>query len=364
MLPRRDPSHHLKVSCRKAGRAMTYTPRRMLKTPGRRKSKMAVDLLSDVLTLVRLTGALIFRVDFHGPWGVAGHPTLEKFAPLLPPGTNQVMAFHVVLDGECWMHHATRDWFAVAPGEAVVVTRGDLHGLGDQPGRPLTPFVDMLGGRSLLDVRRVRFDTGPGGSTSLLCGFLGCDRQAFEPLFQALPPLIKVNLGERLNALVHYAVTEALDDCPGAASLRVRLAELLFTEALRTYMRVLPADATGWLAGLRDPLVGRALRTLHADPCRHWTVEELARAIASSRSCLATRFRELIGEAPMHYLTHLRMQLATQHLRQGHGSLASIADAVGYDSSAAFQRAFKRHFGVPPAAWRRTTASLPRPGSW
>ncbi|HET8553842.1 MAG TPA: AraC family transcriptional regulator [Rhodanobacteraceae bacterium] len=333
---------------------MTYTPRRMLKTPGRRKSKMAVDLLSDVLTLVRLTGALVFRVDFHGPWGVAGHPTLEKFAPLLPPGTNQVMAFHVVLDGKCWVQHATRDWFAVSPGEAVLVPHGDLHGLGDQPGRSLTPFVNMLGGRSLPDLRHVRFDTGPGRSSSLLCGFLGCDRHAFEPLFHALPPLISVNLGERLNALVRYAVNEALDDRPGAASLRVRLAELLFTEALRTYMQVLPADATGWLAGLRDPLVGRSLRALHADPCRRWTVEELAHVVASSRSCLATRFRELIGEAPMHYLTHLRMQLAARHLSQSRCSVASLATMVGYDSSAAFQRAFKRHFGVPPATWRRT----------
>lgn len=330
---------------------------------------MAADLLSDALAMVRLTGALIFRVDIHGPWGIAGHPTLEKFAPLLPPGTNQVMAFHVVLDGECWVRHADGDWFAVSPGQAVVIAHGDPHGLGDQPGRELTPLAGMLNGHSLQDVRHIRFDNGPGRSTSLLCGFLGCDRHAFEPLCHALPPMFSVTLGKHLAALTQYAATDALDDRPGAASLRVRLAELLFMESLRLYMQNLPADATGWLAALRDPLVGRSLRVLHAEPCRHWTVDELAGTIASSRSCLAARFRELIGEAPMHYMTRLRMQLAAQHLSQGHDSVASIADAVGYDSCAAFQRAFKRYFGVPPATWRRTAVvphasrrTIPRSG--
>lgn len=318
---------------------------------------MAIDLLSDVLAMVRLTGALVFRVDIHGPWGIAGHPTLEKFAPLLPAGTNQVIAFHMVLEGKCWVRHAAHDWFAVSPGEAVVMAQGDPHELVDQPGRAVVPFASMLAGHSLPDVRHVHFDTGPGHSTSLLCGFLGCDRHAFEPLFHALPPLFNVNL-VHLDTLVRYALTDALDDRPGAASLRVRLAELLFTETLRTYMQSLPDDATGWLAGLRDPLVGRSLQVLHADPCRDWTVEELACTVASSRSCLATHFSELIGEAPMHYLTRLRMQLAARHLRQGKCSVASVADAVGYDSSAAFQRAFKRYFGVPPATWRRTVTTL------
>jgi AraC-like DNA-binding protein len=325
----------------------------MLETPGRRKSKMVVDLLSDVLTMVRLTGALIFRVDIHGPWGIAAHPTLEKYAALLPPDTNQIIAFHVVLDGECWVRHAAHDWFAVPTGKAVVVAHGDPHALGDQPGRTLVPFAAMLEGRSLLDLRHARFETGPGRSTSLLCGFLGCDRHAFEPLFHSLPPVFSVILGERLDALVHYAATDALDDRPGAASLRVRLAELLFMETLRLHMQSLPADATGWLAALRDPLVSRALRALHASPCRRWSVEELASTVASSRSSLATRFRELIGEPPMHYLTRLRMQLAARHLSQRACSMASVADEVGYDSSAAFQRAFKRCFGVPPATWRR-----------
>lgn len=318
---------------------------------------MAIDLLSDVLRLVRLTGALIFEVDVTGPWGIAGNPTVEKFAPLLPPDTSQIIAFHVVLDGHCWVRHTTQDWFAVPRGHAVVIPHGDRHDLCDRPGRITKPFSTMLGGRSLLDLRHACFETGPGESVSLLCGFLGCDQRAFEPLCRALPPVFEVDLGARRDTLVRYAVANALDDSPGAAGLRGRLAELLFLSTLRRYLRGLPADATGWLAGLRDPLVGRALQALHQAPRQRWSVDELAAAVASSRSVLAERFRTIIGEPPMHYLTRLRMQLAANHLRERTCSIACVAEEVGYDSSAAFQRAFKRCFGAPPAAWRRHVAA-------
>lgn len=314
---------------------------------------MGIDLLSQVLTLVRLTGAVIFRVDLRGPWGITSNPTLEKYAPLLPAGTHHIAAFHVLLDGRCWMRHGSPDWFEVAPREAVVMPHGDQHDLADRPGRTTTPFASMLGGRSVLELRHERFDTGAGESTSVMCGFLGCDRRAFEPLFQSLPPVFKFRMGEHLDDMVRYAVADTLNDRPGSACLRVRFAELLFLEALRGYMAGLPANATGWLAGLRDPLVGHALRALHDDPCRCWSVDELANCVASSRSVLAERFRAILGEPPMHYLTRLRMQLAAHRLEQSRHSIARIADEVGYDSSAAFQRAFKRCYGVPPAAWRR-----------
>lgn len=315
---------------------------------------MAVDLLSDALTRVRLTGALIFRVDIQGPWGIAANPTLEKYASLLPAGTNHIIAFHVVLDGACWIRHASLDWVRVTAGEAVVFAQGSPHDLADRPGRTTIPFAAMLDGRSVLELRNQRFETGPGDTTSILCGFLGCDRRAFEPLCRSLPPMFAVNLGPTMETVVRYAVGNALDDSPGTAGLRGRLAELLFLVALRLYMRDLPAGATGWLAGLRDPLVGRALQAMHAQPCRHWSVDDLAGVTASSRSALATRFREIIGEPPMHYLTRLRMQCAARRLNESRLSIASVADEVGYDSSAAFQRAFKRCFGMPPAAWRRT----------
>ncbi len=325
---------------------------------------MSGDLLSDILQLVRLTGALIFRVDITGPWGVAGDPALVKFAPLLPAGTSHIIAFHIVLDGQCWVRHESCDWFELPVGHAAVIAHGDRHDLCDQPGCGIVPFASLLGGRSLLETRHVSFEMGAGGKTSLLCGFLGCDRRAFEPLCRSLPPVFQVDLGQRMQTLVRYATTNALDDSPGAAGLRSRLAELLFLGALRLYMRDLPANASGWLAGLRDPVIGRALQALHAEPCRHWSVDELATLAACSRSTLAARFTGILGEAPMHYLTRLRMYLAARQLADSQKSLTCVAGEVGYDSPAAFQRAFKRSFGEPPAAWRRhmTDNAAPTPG--
>ncbi|HEX5960268.1 MAG TPA: AraC family transcriptional regulator [Rhodanobacteraceae bacterium] len=314
---------------------------------------MTTDLLSDVLALVRLTGALIFRADITAPWGIAGNPTLDKFAPLLPASTNNVIALHVVLSGECWIRCLTRDWIHLTCGRAVVISHGDRHDLCDRPGRETMPFPTLLRGRSLLDLRHAKIGTGPGAKVSLLCAFLGCDHRTFDPLCDSLPPVFEVDLGAHRDPLVRYAVANALDDSPGAAGLRSRLAELLYLSTLRRYMRDMPADTTGWLAGLRDPLVGRALQAIHAAPCRRWSVDELATTLASSRSVLAERFRTIIGEPPMHYLTRLRMQLAARSIEDSRCSIASVADQVGYDSSAAFQRAFKRCFGMPPAMWRQ-----------
>jgi len=312
-----------------------------------------IDLLSDVLTWVRLTGAVTFRIDVQGPWGIETRPTEAMFAPALPADTNNIIAFHIVVDGGCWLRRPPDDWFQARVGDAVVLPKGDLHELGDHPGRATIPFEKVLAGRSALDLRHERFETGEAPWASLVCGFLGCDRRAFEPLCNSLPPVFCVALGRQAPELLHYAATKALDETAGAEGVRARTAELLFMEALRLYANALPADATGWLAGMRDPLVGRALRALHAAPARSWSVETLAARTASSRSSLAARFRDTVGEPPMHYLTRLRMQLAARHLAERTCNVADVAEAVGYDSCAAFQRAFKRCFGVPPAAWRR-----------
>lgn len=314
---------------------------------------MGNDLLSEALTLVRLTGALVFEVDIQGPCGVASCPSLEKFAPLLPPGTTQVIAFHVVLEGRGWVRDGSGPWAELRRGHAVILPHGGTHEVCDRPGRMTAPFESMLGGRALPEVRRVSMGDAGTERLRLLCGFLGCNRRAFEPLCGSLPSMFVVDLGERMDTLVRYATENALDDSPGAAGLRERFAELLFVSALRLHMQALPANATGWLAGLRDPLVGRALHALHKNPCRRWSVDDLASATASSRSALAERFRTIIGEPPMHYLTRLRMQLAARRLTEGRQSIAGVADEVGYESSAAFQRAFKRCFGKPPATWRR-----------
>ncbi len=313
---------------------------------------MPHDLLSDALAMTHLTGALFFRIDTRGPWGVIAAPRVDKLAHRLPRGTDHVIVFHVVIDGECWCRHASHDWFRIPAGCAVVLIQGDRHELADSPGRQTMPFERALGNRSLTDLRCEHFETGGGPKSSILCGFLGCNRRAFASLFTAMPALFTVCLEQRSKALLEYAARDALEDRPGVDCLRVRMAELLFMETLSLRMQHLPAGARGWLAGLRDPLVGRALHALHGDPSHDWTVDELAATIASSRSCLAARFRDIIGEPPIHYLTHLRMQLAARSLDESRWSIDRIASEVGYDSSAAFQRAFKRCYGVPPAAWR------------
>lgn len=212
---------------------------------------------------------------------------------------------------------------------------------------------ELLAGGSILTARDLHFQHAGDGRSKVLCGFLGSDRRAFAPLFAALPALFRVRYGEAAQDLLRYAVATVRREAPGAHALRLRVAELLFVEALRQYLAQLPDDATGWLAGLRDPLVGRALSLLHRDPARAWNVDRLARAVDASRSALASRFSTLIGEAPMHYLTRLRLQRAAQRLRDTACGIDVIAAEVGYASSAAFQRAFKRSYGAPPGAWRR-----------
>jgi len=318
-----------------------------------------MDLLSDALSMVRLTGAVIFRIQVEGPWCVTASSTLEDFKPALPPGTNHLAAFHVVLSGECWLRCPPQGWTLVREGDAVVLPHGQRHDIGDHRRDNPPPIHAVLGGLSPLDLRDLRFSTGTGSRTEVLCGFLGCDRRAFSPLFAALPAMFVVALGDGAQPLIRYSVNEALSDAPGAQSLRVRLAEVMFLESLRGYIRSLPPDATGWLAGLRDPLVSKALRLMHETPRTEWTVESLSERAACSRALLAERFKTVIGEAPMHYLTRLRMHHAARRLSDSGNSLEEIADAVGYASPAAFQRAFKRCFGVPPGTWRREARERP-----
>jgi transcriptional regulator GlxA family with amidase domain len=203
---------------------------------------------------------------------------------------------------------------------------------------------------------------GGGAATRFVCGYLALSRAVFRPLFEALPPVMQIPIGDGpasglLRELLRAGVRESSAERPGAASTLAKLADLLFVEALRRYVDGLPPEGKGWLAGVRDPQVGRALALLHGAPSRAWTVDELAHEVALSRSALAERFTSLIGEPPMQYLTRWRLALAAQMLRDGREPMIRIAERSGYESEAAFSRAFKREFGVPPASWRRAEAS-------
>jgi len=314
---------------------------------------MAVDILSEALKFIRLTGALVFRVDITGPWGVVANPKASRFAPALRRRASHVIAFHAIVSGRCWLRRVGGEWQCAETGQLVVLANGDAHVLCDRPDRKAIPFSTWLGERKMPDLRHERVRTGPGPTVSVLCGFLGCDKRAFAPMFASLPSMFTVKFPGGSESLLEFASTQALNDSPGADGLRVRLAELMFLEALREYIRTMPDNSTGWIAGVRDALVGRALRAIHESPATDWSVPELARRAACSRSSLASRFRDVVGEPPMHYLTRVRMHLAARYLNEHACVVAKAAEVVGYGSSAAFQRAFKRFYGMPPAAWRR-----------
>ncbi|MGH2670742.1 MAG: AraC family transcriptional regulator [bacterium] len=292
------------------------------------------------------------------------------------PTAECISLFHILVEGQCWVELRERARIHMDAGDLIIFPRGDQHVLASDLSLSPTPMASILPSPSARVMQRL-VHGGGGAQTRFVCGFLHCD-QKFNPLLGALPPVLCVRSREDsavveafgdsttgggtvlvprdasswIGTTLRYSVREATASRLGNQTMLARLAELLFVEVLRRYTEQLPAGGTGWLAGLSDPQVGRALRLLHAEPARAWTVEELGRAAGVSRSALAQRFRALIGESPMRYLTGWRMQLARQLLREGGGGLADVAAHVGYESEAAFNRAFRRHMGQPPATWR------------
>ena len=319
---------------------------------------------------MRLTGALFFLSDGSYPY-VAEAPSAAELAPAILPGAQQIVSYHVVREGGCWFsllpgdapRSARQDeprWLQA--GDVLVVPHGDPYRLANprDARSPLTPEENreafrMLARRELPPV----LVEGGGGEPrlSLICGFLGCDVLPFNPALSALPRALVVRPGEtggeRLRQLVEMVVLEAEEARAGSACVLLRLGELLFVEVVRSHLAALTAEARGWLAGLRDPCVGRALQLLHARPHETWTLTGLAAGAGLSRSALAERFQRLVGQPPMQYLAHWRMQCAARLLADGDAKVAAVAHAVGYDSEAAFSRAFKKLVGVSPASWRR-----------
>lgn len=320
---------------------------------------MAADALSDVLKTVRLTGATFFDVVARGPW-VAEQPPRDKILSKIRPGAQHLIAYHVVSEGSCFANIVGEEPIAIEAGEVLVFTRGDPHVLSSRPGmradRAAPGALDAAAASQL----PIFINYGGHGpvEAKFVCGFLACDAQAFNPLLDNLPRIIKVRDkpgGDSgwLGHFIRLATFESANKRAGGEGVLARLSELMFIEVVRRYLEMLPPETAGWLAGLRDPFVGKALSQMHGRPAHGWTIEELAKEIGLSRSVLAERFAGLIGMPPILYLAKWRMQIASGLLSGGNTNVATIAAEIGYESEAAFSRAFKKMTGVSPSIWRR-----------
>lgn len=326
-----------------------------------------MDVLSDVLLAVRLTGAVFFDVDARAPFA-AESPALDAIADRVMTGAGHVIAFHVLTEGSCWAEAIGRAEPPVQlrAGEIVVFPFGDANVMASAPGMRATPDETLYyrpANRLLPFPIKMNRDAG-GPVCRYACGFLGCDARPFNPLLDALPRILRARMSEAswhwLGELVDLALRESGYEAAGREAMLAKLAELMFVEVVRSHIEGLPEDARGWLAGLRDPQVGAALALIHGRPAEAWTLDGLAREVGLSRSSFAERFTAFVQVPPMQYLARWRLQAAARLLDAPGVSIAQAAAAVGYQSEAAFNRAFKRHTGSAPGAWRRRRSALRR----
>ncbi len=317
-----------------------------------------MDALSNVLSSIRLQGAMFLSAEFSDPWCVATLTAGPACRALLPQA-KQVIPFHLVTRGRCVVYPEGGAPVEVQQGQAVIFPHGTPHRMGSQQGTTVRD-VSMLIQSSLPadGIRRIAY--GGGGEACVLqCGFLACDPTTANPLLEALPDVLVMSLCDEagastpfLSSIWSYAESVSATAAPGTIAALAKLSELLFIEAVRRYVADLPEEAQGWVAGLRDPLVARTLALIHQQPEVAWTLDTLARKVGSSRSVISERFAKYLGCPPMTYLSRWRMQVAAHMLDGAAGNIDAVSRAVGYGSQSAFCRAFAREYGVPPSRWR------------
>ncbi|MBE0613284.1 MAG: AraC family transcriptional regulator [Burkholderiales bacterium] len=328
---------------------------------------MSRDPLSDLLRSVRVRGAVFYYVSGGQPWSVQAPPAGE-IAEAVMPGCEHVMEYHMIVKGNGWAAIAGQSPVKLTAGDVVMFPQGDSHVISSAPdASPPRWTAEMV--HDMRDVPKpmpVTLHKGtlvPGAPLSaenadavIVCGFIGCDLRPFNPLIAALPRLLHLSAaraGDMVARVIEQAATESSHPRPGGDAVLEQLAEIMFVYTARRFLDDLPEGASGWLAGLRDRYVGKALILMHERPEQAWTVEELAQQVALSRSALYERFVQYLGMPPIQYLANWRIQLGARWLRESNRTVATIAQEVGYDSESAFSRAFRRLVGMPPAAWRR-----------
>lgn len=314
-----------------------------------------MDALSQALTAVRMTGAIFYHAECAAPWGFKV-PALRHVAHVLAPGTERLVPYHLVTEGEALVQFEEQS-LRLEAGDVIIIPHGDAHTVSN--GSPAT-LVDSAASMAKYlagDLRTMKVG-GDGARTRFVCGYFGCERHAERLFLAGLPQVIRISLrgdatGEWLENCIRYLVEEADGTRPGRSVLLSKMAEALFVQTLRRYMEGLPPEQSGWLAGARDPIVGGALSLLHRDPGHAWSIEELASRLGTSRTVLTERFDRFLGEPALTYLARWRLQLAARLLQTSSKSIGQIAGDVGYTSQAAFTRAFRRQFDMPPVQYRR-----------
>ena len=322
-----------------------------------------MDAFSEVLSGVKLKGALFFSAEFSAPWALAT-PASQMLASALTPGAPHLVVFHLVLDGVARAVLPDGRTMTLAPGDVVVFPHGDPHQLSSASAAQPVDSASLMKKIVSRDLTPMR--TGGGGdNTRFVCGYMACDPLLCAPILEGLPAMFKVNVrtdraGQWLEGSLLLLVDEASSNRAGSEAMLAKVSEALFVDMLRRHVAGLPEHQTGWLAGARDPIVSKSLAMLHGRVDHPWTIAELAEAVGVSRTALVDRFAKYLSEPPMAYLTRWRLQLAAQALTTTSRGVADIAADVGYESEAAFNRAFKRQFGTPPARYRREHRSTDR----
>jgi AraC-like DNA-binding protein len=310
-----------------------------------------VDPLGEALHFLRMTGSFYCRSELTAPWGLA------------MPAMRDCLWFHVVTSGRCWLEAGDAEPRCLQPGDFALVPHGAGHRLWTEP-HVATPIVVDLP-QELVSERYSLLRYGGGGAaTTLICGVVRFDHPSAHPLLGLLPRVIHLDASSAshldwMDSLLRLMAAEAKELRPGGETVITRLADILVIQAIRSWLRKDPAARTGWLGALQDPQLGRAIMLIHREPARAWTLASLASEVAMSRSAFAARFTELVGEPAMHYVARWRMHMALNWLKEEKLALGELASRLGYQSEAAFSRAFKRFIGMSPGAVRRSPEAGP-----
>jgi AraC-like DNA-binding protein len=337
---------------------MTGTPLSFAGTP--QGARGDHDVLAEMLRAVRLTGSVFLNACFTTPFGVISPKQYDAGTPMAH--LRHVSVFHLIAAGGCTIEIATGERRTVSAGDILLLPFADAHTFWNGEFLETVFGPDIMRSGPVKGMWTVNYGGG-GEATRMVCGYIESAEFLFAPVFRSLPPLLVDRTSDdKVSALITSTVRQILvladASTPGTELMLGRLMEMLFVEVVRRYAAQLPASATGWFAALNDPVVSRAMQFVHENPARRWTVDDLAREVGTSRTVLAERFNAVMGQAPIEYVTGWRMQLAAERIRNSDDSLAAISADIGYESEAAFNRAFKRVTGVTPGRWRDGCVSM------